>query len=59
MVKTEIHRASQWIQILDPAADVVPTPIQFSPVNTSGQADYISQHSLPMIIYCIYLVKSS
>ena len=47
MVITVINKVSQWIQILDPPQDVIPTLIQFSLVNTPGQVNCISEDSLP------------
>ena len=55
MVKRVINRFGQWIQILDQAADIVPTPIQYFPVNTLRQADFLSEDPQPCE-YFLYLL---
>ena len=37
----------QWIQIAHQASDIIPTAIDFSPVNTPGSVDYVSKDSKP------------
>ena len=37
----------QWIQIIDQASDVISTAIDFSPINTPGPVDRVSQDFKP------------
>ena len=37
----------QWIQIADQASDVIPTAIDFSPIDTPGPVDCVSKDSKP------------
>ena len=37
----------QWIQIADQASDIIPTAIDFSPINTPGPVDCVSKDSKP------------
>ena len=37
----------QWIQIADQALDIIPTAIDFSPINTPGPVNCVSKNSKP------------
>ena len=37
----------QWIQIADQASDIIPTAIDFSPINTPGPVDCVCKDSKP------------
>ena len=49
----------QWIQIADQPSDVIRTAIDFSPINTPGPLDCVSQDSKPHDYFYIYLGKNS
>ena len=46
-VDTQNQNDDQWIQIADQASDIIPTSIDFSPINTPGPVDCISKDSKP------------
>ena len=37
----------QWIQIADQASGIIPTAMDFSPINTPGPVDCVSEDSNP------------
>ena len=44
---TQNQNNDQWIQIADQASDIIPTTIDFSPINTPGPVDCVCKDSKP------------